>query len=174
MLRVCIIYESDLILAYVLANCFRRLSEDVISNGVTVEKELEEVVENVVSSLMEAQHTIQSAITMVAKSDSITDKVKADTVASLEVKAQNIEESIKVADTVAQTAKKIATVDEKVMAEMEQTTSRLADAIESTELITKTMKGAEGGSAVDSVATTLDSAAKVVVEDAQTAERIGE
>lgn len=150
------------------------VAEDVISNGVTVEKELEEVVENVVSSLTEAQNTIQTAIKMVATSDSITEKVKADTVASLEVKAKNIEESIKVADTVAQTAKKIATVDEKVMAEMEQTTSRLSDAIESTELITKTMKGAEGGSTVDSVATTLDSAAKVVVEDAQSAERIAD
>ena len=53
------------------------------------------MVENVVSSLQEAEEVVQSAIATVASKEGLTDSVKAELTDKLEAKAKNIEESIK-------------------------------------------------------------------------------
>ena len=57
--------------------------------------DLEKVVENVVSSLKEAEEAVKSAIAAVASKEGLTDSAKAELTYKLEEKAKNIEESIK-------------------------------------------------------------------------------
>ena len=53
------------------------------------------VVQNVVSSLKEAEEVIQLAITAVASKEGLTESAKEELTETLEAKARNIEESIK-------------------------------------------------------------------------------
>eukprot|EP00584_Thalassiosira_punctigera_P003794 CAMPEP_0172538826 /NCGR_PEP_ID=MMETSP1067-20121228/10138_1 /TAXON_ID=265564 ORGANISM="Thalassiosira punctigera, Strain Tpunct2005C2" /NCGR_SAMPLE_ID=MMETSP1067 /ASSEMBLY_ACC=CAM_ASM_000444 /LENGTH=742 /DNA_ID=CAMNT_0013324401 /DNA_START=25 /DNA_END=2253 /DNA_ORIENTATION=- len=151
-----------------------KAAEDVVETTVLVEKELEKVVESVVASLQEAEEAVQSAIAAVTSKEGLTDAVKADLTAKLEAKAQNIEESVRVADSVAKTARQIAVEDEKVMSELENTGDRLSDAIDATESLTETLRGTEGGAAVDAVSKTVDQTAAIVREDLSAAESIAE
>ena len=81
------------------------------------ETDLEKVVQSVVSSLEEAEEVVQSAIAAVAEGEGLTDSAKAELTEKLAKKAENIEESIKVADSVAKTAETIAIEDENIMSE---------------------------------------------------------
>lgn len=53
------------------------------------------VVQNVVSSLKEAEEVIQLAITAVASKEGLSETAKDELMETLEAKARNIEESIK-------------------------------------------------------------------------------
>mmetsp|Transcript_20155 Transcript_20155/g.43781 ORF Transcript_20155/g.43781 Transcript_20155/m.43781 type:complete len:715 (+) Transcript_20155:116-2260(+) len=156
------------------AKIVEEATEGVISTNVVVERDLEKVMENVVSSLKEAEEAVLSAISTVASKEGLTDSAKAELIEKLEAKAQNIEESIKAADSVAKTAKQIAFDDEKVMSELEKTGDRLSDAIDATESLTNTLKGTEGGAAMDAVSNTVDQAAAIVKEDLSAAESIAD
>jgi len=156
------------------AKVVEEAAENVVSTDVLVEKDLEKVVENVVSSLQSAEKVIEAAIATVASKEGLTDSARVELTANLEKKAQNIEESIKVADSVAKTAKQIAVEDEKVMVELQKTGDRLSEAIEATESLTKTLKGTEGGAAIDAVSTTVDQTASIVREDLSAAESIAD
>mmetsp|Transcript_6778 Transcript_6778/g.11861 ORF Transcript_6778/g.11861 Transcript_6778/m.11861 type:complete len:706 (+) Transcript_6778:147-2264(+) len=156
------------------AKIVEEAAEGVVSTTVLVEKDMEKVVENVVSSLREAEEAVQAAIAAIASKDGLTDAAKSELTEKLESKALNIEESIKVADSVAKTAKQIAVEDEKVMSELEKTGDRLSDAIDATESLTETLKGTEGGAAVDAVSNTVDQAAAIVKEDLSAAESIAD
>ena len=56
---------------------------------------MEKVVDNVVSSLREAEEAVQAAIAAVEGKDGLTDEAKAELQSNLEEKAKSIEESIK-------------------------------------------------------------------------------
>ena len=126
------------------------------------------------SSLEEAEEVVQSAIAAVAEGEGLTDSAKAELTEKLEKKAENIEESIKVADSVAKTAETIATEDENIMSELEKTGDRLTSAIDATGKLTESLKGTEGGAAIDAVSNTVDETANIVKEDLSAAENIAD
>lgn len=57
--------------------------------------DMEKVVDNVVSSLRDAEDAVQAALAAVEGKDGLTDEAKSELQSNLEEKAKNIEESIK-------------------------------------------------------------------------------
>ncbi len=65
--------------------------------------------------------------------------------------------------------------DQKVMSELEKTGDRLSDAIDATtESLTQTLRGVEGGEAIDAVSKIVSQAAEIVREDLSAAENIAD
>ena len=82
---------------------------------------------------------------------------------------------LKVANSVAKTAKQIAGEDQKVMSELGKTGDRLSDAMDATTTsLTENLNSVEGGEAIDAVSKIVSQAAAIVREDLSAAENIAD
>jgi len=140
-------------------------TEDIVAKDVLVEKDLEKVMESVATALKDAEEVLRTAVFTAASQDGFTDEVKESIVQKLELSAKTVEETIKVADSAAKTAKQMVINDDVALAQMEKTAIKLADAIETTETLTTSLEGSEGGAEVDALADSLKIASDEMVND---------
>ena len=127
--------------------------------------DLEKVMESVATALKDAEEVLRTAVFTAASQDGFTDEVKESIVQKLELSAKTVEETIKVADSAAKTAKQMVINDDVALAQMEKTALKLADAIETTETLTTSLEGSEGGAEVDALADSLKIASDEMVYD---------
>lgn len=137
-------------------------AEDVIRTGVSIEQDLVKVVENVVSSVKEAEEAVQSVIAAVASKEGLAPVAKVELIEKLEAKAQGIDSSIKVADSVAATAQQIAATDAQVLSRLAHTGERLASALDATAVLARRYPGT--GAAAAAVADVVDHTSVIVKE----------
>eukprot|EP00984_Skeletonema_dohrnii_P001257 scaffold392_cov123-Skeletonema_dohrnii-CCMP3373.AAC.3 len=121
--------------------------------------------ESVATALKDAEEVLRTAVFTAASQDGFTDEVKESIVQKLELSAKTVEETIKVADSAAKTAKQMVINDDVALAQMEKTAIKLADAIETTETLTTSLEGSEGGAEVDALADSLKIASDEMVND---------
>ncbi|KAK1746969.1 hypothetical protein QTG54_002313 [Skeletonema marinoi] len=140
-------------------------TEDIVAKDVLVEKDLEKVMESVATALKDAEEVLRTAVFTAASQDGFTDEVKESIVQKLELSAKTVEETIKVADSAAKTAKQMVINDDVALAQMEKTAIKLADAIETTETLTTSLEGSYGGAEVDALADSLKIASDEMVND---------
>lgn len=132
---------------------------------VSMEKGLAKAMENVAIALKDAEGVLQTVVLSAPSQDRFTDELKDELMKKLELSAQKVDDAIKTADSAAKTAKEMVIDDHATLAQLEKTTSRLTDAIKTTETVTSSLEGNEGGAEVDALADSLKIAADEMVND---------
>lgn len=131
------------------------------------EKSLAKTMVSVVSSLNEAYEVIQSVMAALEMNRGLANEATRGELRNrLEAKARDIEEPIKVADSVVQTATQKAVKDQSSVSELKEIGDRMSSVIDVTASLVKKLVDTEGGGNVDTVSVAVDQTAVTTEADA--------